>query len=162
MRMSTFDEFAEPDLVLHLHGVVYRCPPPSVADSATIIALHIRARVQLGLDDGPVDQKVIDLIEEKASSTPLAALTLSQKVYDELVAAGESPMTINRMGYYGILYWARGAEYADWLAVAMWDPKAEEAAEAPKVQSPLTSGQRTGLGSRTKTASTPTTESPQS
>jgi hypothetical protein len=157
--MSSFDEFAEPSLVLHLHGATYVCPPPNVGNSAVVIALHVRARVQLGLDEGPVDQKLLDLIDKEAGAVPLAVLTLGQTVYDQLLAAGESAMTINRMGYYGILYWARGEEYADGMARAMWAQPAEVAA-TPKAPSRSRSGRPTASDHRTKTASTRTTGSP--
>jgi len=161
--VSAFDftEFAEPNLQLPLHGHVYSCPPPSVADAAVILALHVRARVQLGLDDGPVDPEVLALIEAKAGDIPLAVLTLGQDVYDALVAAGESPTTINRMGYYAMLFWARGEQYAIELSRLLWTTAGQVGEVAPKAPRPSKSGRSTGSGSRTRTASTRTTGSPQ-
>jgi hypothetical protein len=122
MVSVNFDAFAEPDLELSFHDATYTCPPPSTGDFPVILALHVRARVQLGLDEGPVDPDVLALIEEKAADIPLAALTLGQATFDALTAAGASPTTINRMGYYGMLHWARGEEYALMVSRAMWAP----------------------------------------
>jgi len=120
--VSAFDfaEFAEPFLLLPLHGVTYSCRPPSVPGAAVIAALNARSRVQLGLDEGPVATEALDLLEREASDVPLAVLTLGQAVYDALVAAGESPTTINRMGYYAMAYWWGGEDYALTLSRLMW------------------------------------------
>jgi hypothetical protein len=115
-----FAEFAEPFLLLPLHGVTYACRPPSVPRAADIAALNARSRVQLGLDPGPVAPDALDLLEREASDIPLAVLTLGQDIYDALTAAGESPTTINRMGYYAMAYWWGGEDYALTLARLMW------------------------------------------
>ena len=159
--MSTFDftEFAEPNLEIPLHGVTYSSPPPSVEEAAVILALHARARIGLGLDEGPLDPQLETLIADKAGLKPLAELTLGKTVYDALVEAGESATTINRMGYFGMLYWARGEEYAISISRAMWNPEAVVAGESgPKGSVTRSkSGRRTASARRTRTASTPTT-----
>ena len=161
--MSAFDftEFAEPNLEIPLHGVTYSSKPPSVEDAAIILALHAQARIGLNLDEGPLDVALLALIEKKASDVPLAVLTLGRDVYDALVAAGESPTTINRVGYYGMLYWARGEEYAVALSRAMWAPESEAVESGPKAPRRSKSGRSTVSASRTRTASTRTTGSPQ-
>jgi hypothetical protein len=80
-----FAEFAEPFLLLPLHGVTYACRPPSVPRAAVIAALNARSRVQLGLDPGPVAPDALDLLEREASDIPLAVLTLGQDIYDGLL-----------------------------------------------------------------------------
>lgn len=160
--MSVFDfaEFAEPNLEIPLHGITYSSPPPSVENAAVILALHAQARIGLNMDEGPLDAQLLALIEKKASDVPLAVLTLGQDVYDALVAAGESPTTINRMGYYAMLYWARGEEYALALSRAMWTPDAKAAESGPKALRRSKSGRSTASANRTRTASTRTTASP--
>jgi hypothetical protein len=160
---TDFTDWAVGDLVLTLDGREYRSRPPSVEQGKLLIALAVKAEIQLGLVKGDLPDDLAELIE-KAGTTPLAETSLGAPTNEALVADGVNPETIRRMAVYGIFYWVRGKDRADLLAQAMWRKEAEEAAEAaaPKGRKASTSGRRTASGSRTSTGSTRTTGSRQS
>ena len=101
-----FAAWAEPNLILTLGGRTYTVRPPSVANAGKLLALAVRGEVELGLAKGPIPAGVQDVLD---SIHPDDHPALG-KVHAQLVADGVSPTTINRMGYYGIFYWARGKE----------------------------------------------------
>ncbi|WP_396645450.1 hypothetical protein [Microbacterium sp.] len=114
-----FAAWAEPNLVLTLGGRTYTVRPPSVADAGKLLALAVRGEVELGLAKRPIPAGVQDVLDSiKPDEHPALG-----KVYAQLVDDGVSPTTINRMAYYAIFYWARGKEYADWLAVTLFTPR---------------------------------------
>lgn len=132
MSAVDFGAWAEPDLVLELGGRTFRVPPPSVEDAKKVIAAAVRAEVNLGLVQGeiPVEiQSVLDTIgpDDHPALGP---------VFHELKETrGVSRVTLDRMAYYAVFYWARGKEYADTIAQILWTPRdvgEQEAGEAPK------------------------------
>ena len=95
-------------------------------------AAAVRAEVNLGLVQGeiPVEiQSVLDTIgpDDHPALGP---------VFHELKETrGVSRVTLDRMAYYAVFYWARGKEYADTIAQILWTPRdvgEQEAGEAPK------------------------------
>jgi len=161
MTYLDFNAWATPNLNVTLAGHNYSAAPPSVEQMKVILAFAARAENDLQAEPGVLDP-ALDAICE-AQKVPLAVVTLGQDIYDQMIADGIDQATTDRVGYYGIHYWARGKERADFLAEAMWTPKNEEAiAAAPKAPQDRRSksGRSTASASRTRTASTPTTASP--
>jgi hypothetical protein len=126
-----FTEWAAPDLVFVNLGAdsegngghTFRVRPPSVDDSAKVLALAVRGEVNMGIVSGveipePI-QEVLDSIE--AGDHP----ALGAAFY-EMRDAGISSATIDRAAYYAIFYWARGKRYADALAKLMWSERGAE------------------------------------
>lgn len=154
---ADFASWAQTDLVIPFGGREYRVPPPTVEASKKLIACAVRAEVNLGLRKGEIPegvQRVLDNIgpDEHVGLGP---------VYDEMVDAGLSQVTIDRFTYYAVFYWARGEEYADTLARALFAPRdlpeGEVGGAAPKDSSPRRTGRRTASASQTRTGGTRTT-----
>ncbi len=126
---SDFAAWAVPDLVIPLGERTYTVRPPSVDDSRKLLACAVRGEVGLGIAKGPVPDEVQEVLDTIGPDEhPALGAT-----YQQMVDAGEHPETIDRMAYYAIFYWARGKEYADTLAAALWSPRdlaAEGAGEA--------------------------------
>ncbi|WP_424448847.1 DUF7426 family protein [Microbacterium arborescens] len=145
--MSTavdFAEWAAPDLVLTLGERVYNVAPPSVDRAKKILALAVRAELNLKIVRGDMPQTVADVI---ATIGPLERPALGD-VAAQMTADDVPVETIDRMDYYAVFYWARGKEYADALAVVLWAPRADAPggdAPAPKarLRSPRKSGRST-------------------
>ncbi|WP_105567127.1 DUF7426 family protein [Microbacterium halophytorum] len=119
MSAVSFEEWAAPGLELELGGRTYMVPPPSVDASSKILASAVRGEIQLGIVKGEVPAEVSAVLDAIGPDEHPAL----GPVYAQLVADGVSATTIDRMGYYAVFYWARGREYADRLAVAMWAPE---------------------------------------
>lgn len=120
MSSRDFAAWAEPNLVLTLGERTYTVRPPSVADGGKLLALAVRGEVAVGIVPGPVSDEVQEVLD---SIEPDEHPALGADVYNQLVADGWSDITINRMAYYAIFYWTRGAEYADWIAAALFTPR---------------------------------------
>ncbi|WP_417555591.1 hypothetical protein [Microbacterium sp.] len=129
---SDFASWAVPDLILPLGGRTYTVRPPSVGDMGKLIACAVRGEVDLGIVEGPIPDEVQEILDTITGDEHPAL----GDVYAQLVADGVHPVTIDRMTYYAIFYWARGQEYADALATLLFAPRelgaAEEAEAAPK------------------------------
>lgn len=164
MATVDFTDWAQGDLVLTIDGKEYRSKPPTVDHAKSLLALAVQAEIHLGLVKGDMPTDLKELVDALGTA-PVAEVSLGKETREQLVADGVSPETVSRMGMYGIFYWARGKERADWLADAMWRKEAEEAAEkaaassAPKGRRSSTSGRSTASASPTPTASTRTTGS---
>lgn len=120
MSARDFAAWAEPNLVLTLGERTYTVRPPSVADAGKLLALAVRGEVAVGIAPGPVSEDVQEVLD---SIGPDEHPALGRDVYAQLVADGASQVTIDRMAYYAIFYWARSAEYADWIAAALFTPR---------------------------------------
>lgn len=120
MSSRDFAAWAEPNLVLTLGERTYTVRPPSVADGGKLLALAVRGEVAVGITPGPVSDEVQEVLDSIGHDEHPA---LGADVYAQLVADGVSDKTINRMAYYAIFYWTRGAEYADWIAAALFTPR---------------------------------------
>lgn len=126
-----FEAWAVPDLVIPLGGRDYRVRPPSVENMGKLLACAVRGEVNLGIVDGPIPdgvQKVLDTIGP--DEHPALGET-----YQQLVDDGVHPVTIDRMAYYAVFYWARSREYADALATVLFSQREVddvEVAPAPK------------------------------
>lgn len=129
--MADFAAWAIPDLVIPLpcadgekrDFVVH---PPSVDDMGKLLAVVVRAEVNLEIVEGPIPdevQQVLDCI--KADEHPALGAA-----YQQMVDAGVHPVTIDRMAYYCVFYWTRSADYADRVAQLLW---ARESLEAESV-----------------------------
>jgi len=122
---TDFSSWAVPDLVLTLGGHEFIVHPPSVDDMGKLLACAVRGEVNLGLISGTIPaevQGVLDTIKDEHPALGAA--------YHEMIAAGINPITIDRMGYYAVFYWARGKDFADRLAVLLWAREQGEAAAA--------------------------------
>lgn len=125
-----FTDWAQPDLVLTLGGRTYTVRPPSVDRARLLLAFVVRAEHRLGLVTGPLPRELEAVLVE-VGETPLGVYTLGQDVYEQLVADGAAPVTIERMAYYALHYWARGQQRADAVATWLWAPEPEAETEAP-------------------------------
>lgn len=115
-----FGAWARPDLVLTLGGRTYVVRPPSVADMRQVLALAVRAEV--GRDAVPAEVAAV------LDDLPTDGHPALGAAYGDLVAAGVDPETLARVGVYATLFWARGREYADAAAEAVWGPERDKAA----------------------------------
>lgn len=161
-----FTSWVSPDLELTLGGHTYQVRPPSVARGRQITACVVRAEINLGLVQGTIPDDLAAVLEQIATD-PLGVITLGRDVYDRMVADEVPVLDIDRAAYYAMWFWARGKGMADWVANLMWAPDQntlDEGEQGPKARRrPRSkSGRSTASGSRTRTASTPTTASPQS
>ena len=81
--------------------------------------------------------------------------------YAEMSDAGVPAVTIDRMAYYAVFFWARGKEYADGLAALLWTPPpagSEGGGDAdPKGSSRRRTGRPMAKASPTPTDGTPRT-----
>lgn len=140
MSAVDFAEWAAPDLVFTnlganaegLGGHTFTVRPPSVDDAARVLALAVRAEVNLGVvpEGTPIPEPVAELLE---SIGPTDHPALGDAFY-EMKAKGINAQTIDRAAYYAVFYWARGKRYADALATLLWAPRANgegSDAEAP-------------------------------
>ena len=140
MGAVDFGEWAAPALQLTFGGRVYEVQPPTVDAAAQIMAAAVRGEVALGLVPGPVPDEVARVLAGIGDGHPALG-----DVYGQLAADGVPQATIDRMAYYAVFYWARGAQYADTLARLLWQaPTVEEAAPAPKGLSRRRIGRRMG------------------
>lgn len=157
MSAVDFESWAAPDLQLTFRGRTYTVAPPSVADARKILAAAVRGEVNLGLVKGEIPeavQRVLDTIEPDDHPALGAA-------YGEMSDAGVPAVTIDRMAYYAVFFWARGKEYADGLAALLWTPPpagSEGGGDAdPKGSSRRRTGRPTAKASPTPTDGTPRT-----
>lgn len=130
MTTADFEAWARPDLEISLRGRTYMVRPPSVEDASKVLAAAVRGEVNLGIVEGPIPDEVQNVLDSiKPDEHPALGET-----WAELVASGVDPVTIDRVGYYAVFYWARGKEYADKLAVVLWAPRDDDevATPAPK------------------------------
>lgn len=157
MGAVDFEEWVAPDLQITLGGRTYSVQPPSVDAAKKILAAAVRGEVKLGLVKGQIPaevQRVLDAIGPDEHPALGAA-------YAQMVADGVPAVTIDRVAYYAVFLWARGKEYADALAKALWLPR-DTAAErsggaAPKGSSPRKTGRRTASAKPTPKDGSPTT-----
>lgn len=119
MSAVDFAQWAVPDLKLTLGDRAYFVRPPSTAAARKLLAAAVRAEVNLGIVPGPVPAPVQEVLDTFGPDDHPAL----GDVHDQLVADGVDPQTVDRMAYYATFYWARGKQYADWLAIALWAPR---------------------------------------
>lgn len=120
MSAVDFGAWAIPGLTLELGGRSYVGRPPSVADGRKLLAAAVRAEVNLGLEEGPIPDDVLEVL---ATIGPDDHPALGADLHAQLVADGIPQTTIDRMAYYAVFYWARGKAYADRLASILWTPR---------------------------------------
>lgn len=106
--------------------------PPSVDDSAKLVACAVRGEVKLGIVEGEIPAAVQEVLDTIGPDEHPAL----GSAYQEMVDAGVNPITIDRMAYYAVFYWTRGRDYADALALLLWgreeDGTVEAGESAPK------------------------------
>lgn len=121
---TDFKAWAQQDLVMTLPTALgdrdFRVRPPSVADAGKLLACAVRGEVNLGLFPGNEIPEEVQAVLDTIEPTEHPALGAT---YDEMVKAGLSPVTIDRVAYYATFYWARGEEYADTLARLLFTPR---------------------------------------
>ena len=142
MGAVDFSEWVAPDLTITLEGRTYTVRPPSVEAAKQILAAAVRGEVNLGLVKGEIPAEVQAILD---SIEPGVHPALGE-AYTAMVQDGIGSVTIDRVAYYAVFYWARGKEYADTLAKLLWLPRDLEAAgsdAAPKDSSPRRTGRRT-------------------
>ena len=118
MGAVDFGEWVAPDLKLELGGRTYTVRPPTVAAAKMILAAAVRGEVNLGLVTGEIPDEVQAMLASIGDDHPALG-----DVYAALVADKVPAVTIDRVAYYAVFYWARGKEYADTLANLMWLPR---------------------------------------
>lgn len=131
MTAVDFGSWAAPELVLKFGERAFRIAPPS-ADEATakILALAVVAEVELGLAVGPVPETIQEIVDGIGPDEH-PALREAYGEMKQLVAENKLlPETIDRAAVYAIFFWARGREYADWVAELIWTRIPEAQAEA--------------------------------
>lgn len=133
MTVKDFAAWAVPDLELPLRGRTYSVRPPSVEAASKCIAAAVLGEVNMGLVQGPVPDEIMAIIDGIGPDEHPAL----GDVHDQLVADGVDPETIQRMTVYAVFYWARGEQYADFIAHLQWDKHvreqaAKEASARPK------------------------------
>lgn len=122
MSAVDFSEWAAPDLELTFPGGhTFTVRPPSVDDAAKLLALAVRAEVNLGIV--PAETEIPDAILDVIASIQPGDHPALGSTFNEMREAGLSAATIDRTAYYAIFYWARGKRYADALATLLWAPR---------------------------------------
>ena len=128
---SDFASWAVPDLVIPLGGRTFTVQPPSVDDMGKLLACAVRGEVNLGIVEGHIPDEVQEILDTIGSDEHPARGAAYHEMREHL-----HPVTLDRMAYYAVFYWARGKEYADALATLLFTPRevdAESEAEpAPK------------------------------
>lgn len=132
MAAVDFTDWAVPDLVLALGGRTYRVPPPSVARARHVLACVVRAEINLGLHPGPLPDELGAVLAE-LDEMPLGHVSLGPDLYEQMVADGHPPLTIDRIAYYALFHWARGKQRADAIATALWAPRQEESGDGERL-----------------------------
>lgn len=165
MPTVDFAAWLTPSLDLPLGGRIYSVRPPSVERASQLLALAVKSEIGLGLVAGPLPDD-LQAICDKLAGSAFAPVPLGPDVYDQMVADGVPSMDIDRVAYYAMHYWARGQAQADVIAELMWGADRDAGSGGgdsahPKAPRGSRSGRRTASASRTPTASTPTTGSPQ-
>ena len=158
----SFSEWAVSPLVLTLGDRTYSVRPPCVVDMGKLLACAVRAEVNLGVAKGPIAGDVQGVLDTIGPDDHPA---LSKPVYDQMVADGVHPTTIDRMAYYAVLYWTRGKTVADVYATALWTPRpeVETPAEGPDLpKAPPTSRRSSGRVSGSANRSTSTSRASRS
>lgn len=120
MSAVDFESWALPDLELTLGGRTYVVPPPSTEAAGQILAAAVRAEVKLGLVEGPVPPEVQAVLDTIGDAHP----ALGEKVWQQLIDDNVLPPVRDRLAYYAVFYWAKGKEFADWIAATLWGPEA--------------------------------------
>lgn len=137
MSAVDFDAWAAPELTLTLGGKdgarhTYVIPPPSVGESAQILALAVVAEVELRLVEGDVPDEVQAVVDTIAPDEHPAL----RDAIVQMRADGLLPMTIDRAAIYAIFFWARGREYADAMATLLFTRLAEKDAATAGAPAP--------------------------
>lgn len=127
MPAVDFAEWAAPGLELAFGGRTYVVQPPSVSAAKQVLAAAVRGEVSLGLAKGPLSEELRAVLASIGDTHPALG-----PVFDQLAADGVPQVTIDRMSYYAVFYWARGKEYADTLARLLWDQSEQGGESAPK------------------------------
>lgn len=170
MALKDLTEFLTPDLQIPYGGKTYTIPPPSKDAGLKLGAINAMgvATYATSLTECPtcgrsgkpeLPEETQALIEEMArDNKEVAALSLSQAVYDEMVADGVPGPHIDRFGVYALYYWTMGEATADAIFAAQ-KIGGGASGEAPRPPAPKVKG--TGRTSTQKpgrrTASAPQT-----
>jgi len=142
VALKDLTEFLTPDLQIPYGGKTYTIPPPSKdaglklgAINAMGVATYAAALSECptcgrsGKPELPEDtQRLVD--EMSRDDVEVATLSLSQAVYDEMVADGVPGPHIDRFGVYALYYWTMGEATADAIFNAQKDGGAS--GEAPR------------------------------
>lgn len=163
--MKDLTAFLDPDLELKLGTHTYKVAPPTMAVGLQLTAINVAGVAAYlaiqghcpscgrtgDLDVTPETQAVLDAV----GNTPVGVLSLGKDVYDQMVADDLPEKHIDQAALYALYYWVLGRDTADKIIEAT----AEAAHGTGGAQAPKASrtGRSTASGSRTKTASTPTT-----
>jgi len=118
MSAVDFGEWVAPDLKLELGGRTYSVRPPTVEAAKMILAAAVRGEVNLGLVKGEIPAEVQAILDSIGDEHPALG-----DAYSKMAADGVPALTIDRVAYYAVFYWARGKEYADTLAKLLWLPR---------------------------------------
>lgn len=163
--MKDLTAFLDPDLPLKLGVHTYTVRPPTLAVGLQLAAINAAGvagyLATLGqcpscgragnLDITPETQAVLDAVAD----TPLGVLSLGQDVYDQMIADAIPGKHVDQAALYALYYWVLGRDTADKIIEATAEAAhGTGGAQAPKASK---TGRSTASGSRTKTASTPTT-----
>ena len=127
MGAVDFSAWVAPDLEIPLGGRIYTVRPPSVEDAKKVLAAAVRGEVKLGLLQGDVPDEVQAVLDTIGPDDhPALGATYAQMRDD-----GVDSITIDRIGYYAVFFWARGKQYADALARLLWAPRDLDEPDTP-------------------------------
>ena len=161
MTVKDLTAYLTPDLELRHRGVTYRVSPPTVETGlklAALMAAGVAAQaLQVGATTAEVEAALTDEQQALLASIqdmPLGRLTLGP-AYQQMIDDGIPGPHIDLYAMYAYHFWVLGEAAADAIV-----EQTHGGGVTPKDQKPSRSGRRTGSASRTRTASTPTTESP--
>ncbi|MDQ1127562.1 hypothetical protein QE428_002595 [Microbacterium sp. SORGH_AS 505] len=132
MSAVDFAEWAAPHLVLTFGEHTFRVTPPTTGEvTARVLALAVVAEVELGLVTGPVPDAIEEIVNGIGPDEHPALREAYGEMKDLVQQHKLLPASIDRAAVYAIFFWARGREYADWIAELIWTriPDAKDEAE---------------------------------
>ena len=118
MGAKDFGEWGDPDLELTWGGHTYMVRSPTVEAVKMILASAVRGEVNLGLVKGEIPDEVQAMLDSIGDEHPALG-----DQYAAMVANDVPAVTIDRMAYYAVFYFARGEWYADTMAKLFWTPR---------------------------------------
>lgn len=136
MAVKNLTKYLTPDLKLEVGTKLYVVPPPSKKNGMTLAAI-VTAGGQAGSGED-ISPEVLSVLKAVRPDTNVAALALSQRVYDQMIKDEVPEPHIEQLGQYAMYYWVVGEAGADLIMESVFGHNAEnsegdeEPVEAPK------------------------------
>lgn len=131
---KSFARYLRPALDIEARdGKVYSVPPPS-KDTGLVLA----AIVAYGMNKAAgreTDDETMALWESVPADTPLGHLSLTPRVYEQMLADGQPEIDVDRYALYAQYYWTMGEAVADQVLEVTYGP-AEDAADGGEDAAP--------------------------